>query len=110
MTEVNDVLNGYNPELMVKVWNTMCNAELQRPEDVIVERMQDLDRKDIVKMNRLWRQETRRKRRDKKQKKDAPDARPPVSPFGIINKALNETQTPKKNTRDGEDEIDRRLK
>ena len=109
MTEVNDVLNGYNPELMVRVWNTMCNAELRHPEDVLVERMQDLDRKDIVKINKLWRQETRRKRRVKKEKQ-APSGKEPVSPFGIINKALNETQKPRDDAKGVEDEIDRRLK
>jgi hypothetical protein len=113
MTEVNDVLNGYNPELMVKIWNKMCDQVYHRPEDVLVERLQTLSRKDIEKNNTLWGRQVKQKKKKSglfSRKKETG----PVSPIGIIKKAMEEPeekqggQTP--SLHGVEDEIDRRFK
>jgi hypothetical protein len=113
MTEVNDVLNGYNPELMVKIWNKMCDQMYHRPEDVLVERLQTLSRKDIEKNNTLWGRQVKQKKKKSglfSRKKETG----PVSPIGIIKKAMEEPeekqggQTP--SSHGVEDEIDRRFK
>ena len=84
MTEFTDVMNGYNPEQMVKVWNALVNQELKQPEDYIVERAKTMSKKDIEKNNKLWRQEMK----PKKEKKHGDT--PPKTPFSIINKALKQ--------------------
>jgi hypothetical protein len=92
MTEVQDVLNGHNPELMVKVWNILCNQEEKTPVDHIVERIQTLSKDDVEHNNRLWGRSVKRKKW-KKQKsvmmfKPQQTERQPITPMGIINKAI----------------------
>jgi hypothetical protein len=99
MTEVNEVLNGYNPEQMVKIWNIMCNKEMEHPEGSIVDRIQTLTNKDIEKNNKLWKQEVRHTptgappEKQKKQLISFKREKPPISPLGIVNKTIEERTT-----------------
>lgn len=115
MNEVQDVLNGYNPELMVKVWNKLLNQEMKRPEDAIVERIQTLSQNDVKLNNRLWRKDKKHILRNQKGKenieKTVSREKPPVSPFGILDKALNERSSmTKDDIQRLRDEVDERLK
>lgn len=111
MTEVQDVLNGYNPELMVKVWNKLCGQEMKQPVDVIVERIQDLSSNDVKRNNILWRRDVKRVKKEKIKKKDKPQERQPVTPMGIINKTFTERSSlSDEDLVKMREEIDRRLK
>jgi len=91
MTEVNDVLTGYAPELMVKIWNKMCDTKLKTPSDIIVERIQGLNNKEIELNNKKWKNELRHGFFSRKQKKEKTNKTSgPVTPMGIIKKSLNE--------------------
>ena len=108
MTEVQDVLNGYNPELMVKVWNKLCGQEQKTPVDHIVERIQTLTKNDVERNNRLWRRGVKTKRTKKKQETRPTEEKQPMTPFGIINKAITKT-TPQENMDKMHDEIDQKV-
>ena len=47
--EVNRVLNGYDPELMVEIWSNLNEYEMKDTSDVLVERLQNLTIKDMKK-------------------------------------------------------------
>ena len=60
MTEFQDVLNGYNPDLMLKVWNRLIEQEEHHPEDVIVNRVKNMNKRELEANNRLFKYETRK--------------------------------------------------
>lgn len=84
MTEVNDVLNGYSPELMVKIWDKMCLQVDRRPEDVIVERLQTLSPRDIEKNNRLWEHQVKHRKNKR--------GTHPIAPWSIIRKSMEKSE------------------
>lgn len=49
--ELQDVLAGYNPELMVKVWNKLVDYDYKEPTDKMIEDIQDMGEEDRVKFN-----------------------------------------------------------
>ena len=94
MTEVQDVLTGYSPELMVKIWNKMCNQSMYGAEAVLVERIQGLNKKEVELNNRRWGREVKHglfRKKEQKPKKEAP-IKPsgPMTPMGIMKKAIND--------------------
>lgn len=102
MTEVQDVLNGYNPELMVKVWNTLCMQEQKTPVDHIVERIQTLTKDDVQRNNRLWKNGVKHafmgNKKQRKQRTTEPRERQPMTPMGIISKSMEKPNEPTKQT------------
>jgi len=47
--EVNRVLNGYDPELMVRIWTSLNEYELKDSTDTMIEKLQNLTIKDMKK-------------------------------------------------------------
>ena len=95
--ELNDVLNGYLPELTVKIWNRMIDQEKpNRAVDVIVDRMKTLSPTDMQMMNKQWQEELKKNRhhyriRINKKKKDDQIQKPrePISPFAITKESID---------------------
>lgn len=55
MTEVQDVFNGYNPDLIVKVWNNMLNREkMETAEDKLVSHVQTMSKKELRQNDKSW--------------------------------------------------------
>lgn len=57
MEEVQDVINGYNPELLAKVWNNLMIYTPFIPENRIIEDIKDMSKEDIKKNNNIWNKE-----------------------------------------------------
>ena len=54
MEELQDVLNGYNPALMAKVWHKLVLYTPPTPEDRIVANIQDMEQKELTSANKDW--------------------------------------------------------
>lgn len=62
MQEVQDVFNGYNPELIAKIWHNMLNQDaLVTAEDKLVGQIQTMSKQDVHRNNRLWRLSMKKK-------------------------------------------------
>jgi len=57
--EVQEVLQGYNPELMVKVWNRLMEYEPVKPADQVILDVIDMEKKDVKENNKLWQNDRR---------------------------------------------------
>jgi hypothetical protein len=108
MTEVQDVLNGFNPELMVKVWNKLCIQEQKTPVDHIVERIQTLTKDDVERNNRLWKRGTKKTRKQKTRKTEQQEKQP-MTPIGIITKAITKNEIHVDTMDKMHDEIDQKV-
>lgn len=64
MEEVQEVLDGYNPELMVKVWNRLMDYTPPTPSDRMVEDIKDLEEKDLKQVNKIWKAEIKEFKKD----------------------------------------------
>lgn len=53
--ELYDVLNGYNPELIIKVWNRLCYYSYPDATDKIVQNIQDMTPKEKKQLDKDWR-------------------------------------------------------
>lgn len=53
MEEVQDVINGYNPELMAKVWNRIVDHVPQTAADIIVENIKTLTPKEMQQIENI---------------------------------------------------------
>jgi len=62
MDEVQEVLDGYNPELMVKVWNRLMDYVPPSPSDKLVEDIKDMKDKDLKVANKFWKEEIKREK------------------------------------------------
>ena len=49
--DVHDVLSGYNPDLMAKVWNNLCDYRRPVYADVLVSDFQRIEKTDIKKLD-----------------------------------------------------------
>lgn len=63
MDEVQEVLDGYNPELMVKVWDRLVDYTPKTSGDIMVDNIRIMDKKDIKNSNIAWKQELRDNRK-----------------------------------------------
>jgi hypothetical protein len=101
--ELNDVLNGYLPELTVKIWNRLVEQERPiRAVDVIVDRMKTMSSTDMQMMNKQWQHELKKthwkiKINRRKEKNQVKKSKNPVSPFAIAQESLNKISSPKEN-------------
>lgn len=89
--ELNDVLNGYLPELTVKIWNKLVEQDkLIRPVDVIVERMKTMSPSDMKLMDRQWERELKKTHywRKKKKENKMGKSNNPATPFAIAQESL----------------------
>lgn len=109
--ELNDVLNGYIPELTVKIWNRLVEQERPvRAVDVIVDRMKTLSPTDMQMMNKQWSHELKKThywRKKKKKENQVKKPSGPMNPFSIAQESLNKISTPKEN--DIHNRIDEKL-
>lgn len=49
MGEVQSVLNGHNPQLMVKIWNNLVDYKEEKPAEKLVREIQEMPEKDLKK-------------------------------------------------------------
>lgn len=54
MEELQDTLNGYNPNLIAKVWNKLVVYTPQDMEDRVVENIKNMDKREIKQNNQIW--------------------------------------------------------
>jgi hypothetical protein len=53
MGEVQTVLNGYNAQLMVKIWNNLIDYKEEKPEDKLIREIQTMSKEDVAKWGRF---------------------------------------------------------
>lgn len=52
--EVRDVFNGYLPDLMVRVYNTLISMKQVKPEERMVQELTQMTKENVKKNNWLW--------------------------------------------------------
>lgn len=80
--EVQDVINGYNPELMAKVWNRLVDWKQQTSPDRVIKNIKAMNKEEMEKADKQWKNEKKITKYEEKE--------PKVSISDKINKALDE--------------------
>jgi hypothetical protein len=72
MDDVQDVLNGYNPTLMVKIWNKLCEHKLESAEDKLIDNIKKMDKREKRINNAKWKKEQKKLEKKVEKKKRPP--------------------------------------